>query len=1603
MVRRAPPLQCTLLRGDNVLRNHAKAITLICVLALLAVGGCGQQKDPVGKAKLHLKRHQYADAIKTLTSAPPELLNTYDAQVLLARAYTGTAKYDESIAAYKKAASLDKGRPGPYIGMAEMEEVRAEKASTNANKAKHQMRALEHCQTAKTIDEKNPEVYAVIARLHEARGDIEKTLGARRSAIKHDPTNPSRKLDLARALLRFGRTEEATAIVDKALDQDPSLAEARVMRAAILRGSRKPGSLEEARKELALALSEERIPRDVRELALNDLAFLCLQLGDLEEANKRALELAKSARFKGAAVYVQGSVLLRQGKPKEAYEKLKRLEGAKHPQLLMQLAFAEERLQMQNQAIGHYQKIVEEIAPRYLPAHLALARLMLTRRLYPEAMKHCNTVLEERPGNERALRIKAQIHRSPSGKLHDNELARVCYLKILVQDPQSRDANLDLADLYLDLGRADAAIGHAARANSASETARGHLALGRAYLLKHYAGRDAATGPTHLQTATTHLEKAHAAAEANALVASWLARAYAAAKKTDKAVDLLRGYVSKNPQQGLAYAALAGHFESVPNLPAAIKTLERAAAVPGIVNFDPGALGRAYFLAGRYKDAIAVWQQMLTGENTQHAPVALRIGLAVALATDGQHAKALTQAGAVVHQLTDDRGGGALLAACIALQAGQHARATEFLETRTYASPKSKASYLSLVEQCRKAGANGKKAAQLMSEGLMHTEFRSPDAAVKRFETAAKLVPESIAPHYLLASTLLRARRYKDLPPVFTRIFEKFPTEGFAHYHFAVLGRYFPTKIKYREQLEFALDLDSELAVAHVALADALLRESVGGSSKAPLLEAAVRHCDEALKLQDGGTRASLETAARVNYAMTKLRRDEFVRENNPDEVAAKRALADESANTTRKLLQTLQTKFPSSLQAIRTRVRFELNEQQYAAAADQAGSFMRNQRSDDHELRLLLIVALMKQGQLDAKPAKLELAREMLTHLLKTNPTDVAAYRQLVNLYVIMERPDLVVATLRRLLALDRRNVQLAFELAVAHLKFNQPARAKVVYESIAKTLRNAPVNQTTTLFRHSAAIGIARSLMLIPTSTEADRTANIRTAMETLGPLTRPPSGQKPNVEAMLLYGGLLEEVGKPVNALAVYQKCEALSPKAYGPQRVLALFHYKQRQHGKVIDIFRKKVLPRRRYHPFEYSRLVLAYVGRNEPGDFAKASPLAAKARDLVARRPQPEQELPREIARFYYDTNVLVYVANRKFYDARSEIKNIPKMDVMARDSYTHLVSLCARDVIKRQQFVSLFADHLFYHSLGGTDDSAAALEKLLAKFPGNYYLLMRLAELHRLRNKMEKLAATMEQQVTAAGAAAVVITDSDHEKLYVELIDTYLVRLAPSMEGALAKADSACARALKKWPKSVEILDRQATVRIQQKNTAAAVQVLNRAIAAAKQGSEPWVRTHKRLALVYAGLKEIEKTLVICEKIEKHTESDAAWQNNWGWFLATAPTPRFEKAVERANRAKTLEPANAEIRDTLGWILYLAGEHQRAHPELKYAAQQSPQDPNIAYHFGANHAKLRQYKEALEALQKAMELSRKGRTLNAMDACKKLIEEMKAKLKPASP
>ena len=79
-----------------------------------------------------------------------------------------------------------------------------------------------------------------------------------------------------------------------------------------------------------------------------------------------------------------------------------------------------------------------------------------------------------------------------------------------------------------------------------------------------------------------------------------------------------------------------------------------------------------------------------------------------------------------------------------------------------------------------------------------------------------------------------------------------------------------------------------------------------------------------------------------------------------------------------------------------------------------------------------------------------------------------------------------------------------------------------------------------------------------------------------------------------------------------------------------------------------------------------------------------------------------------------------------------------------------------------------------------------------------------------------------------------------------------------------------------------------------------------------------------------------------------------------------------DKAYELAQKARTLDPGNAAVADTLGWAAYKRGDYSQALALLQESAGKLGANPEIQFHLGMAHYMMAQTDAARAAFQKAI-------------------------------
>ena len=104
-------------------------------------------------------------------------------------------------------------------------------------------------------------------------------------------------------------------------------------------------------------------------------------------------------------------------------------------------------------------------------------------------------------------------------------------------------------------------------------------------------------------------------------------------------------------------------------------------------------------------------------------------------------------------------------------------------------------------------------------------------------------------------------------------------------------------------------------------------------------------------------------------------------------------------------------------------------------------------------------------------------------------------------------------------------------------------------------------------------------------------------------------------------------------------------------------------------------------------------------------------------------------------------------------------------------------------------------------------------------------------------------------------------------------------------------------------------------------------------------------------ALIYEKMNDFPKAREAYEKVLA-VKPDSPYALNNLAYLYAERLDQPDKAYDLAQKARSLQPADAGIADTLGWILYKKGDYQQARTLLQDSAKQLPNNPEIQFHLG---------------------------------------------------
>ncbi len=124
-------------------------------------------------------------------------------------------------------------------------------------------------------------------------------------------------------------------------------------------------------------------------------------------------------------------------------------------------------------------------------------------------------------------------------------------------------------------------------------------------------------------------------------------------------------------------------------------------------------------------------------------------------------------------------------------------------------------------------------------------------------------------------------------------------------------------------------------------------------------------------------------------------------------------------------------------------------------------------------------------------------------------------------------------------------------------------------------------------------------------------------------------------------------------------------------------------------------------------------------------------------------------------------------------------------------------------------------------------------------------------------------------------------------------------------------------------------------------------------------------------AIVYDKTNDYQKARDTYEKLLALKPDSVLALNNLA-YLYVEHLNQLDRAYELAEKARTLKPDEAEIADTLGWILYKRGDYQQALALLQESANKLPESPEAQFHLGMTSYMMGQADKARSALEQAL-------------------------------
>ena len=391
-----------------------------------------------------------------------------------------------------------------------------------------------------------------------------------------------------------------------------------------------------------------------------------------------------------------------------------------------------------------------------------------------------------------------------------------------------------------------------------------------------------------------------------------------------------------------------------------------------------------------------------------------------------------------------------------------------------------------------------------------------------------------------------------------------------------------------------------------------------------------------------------------------------------------------------------------------------------------------------------------------------------------------------------------------------------------------------------------------------------------------------------------------------------------------------------------------------------------------------------------GDPAKAIPILDKVNSSYPDNPLVKYTLAR------------AYLANKNTAQATGALEqavatkpDYPEAilllsELNLRSGKAQSVALAMEDLLKKHpdlpQARSLLANA--YQALGRLDDAAALFHEQIKTAPQSAEAYFLLGQILRQQNKNDEARKAFENASELAPdnlnpidqLVEMDLADKRYDaatqrveqqlKKHPDAAGTHFLEakiyVAHATQRDWAHAEEALQKAINLDANFTAAYELLVSVYLSEKKLPQAISQLKAELEKDPNNPRPLLMA----GIIYEQMKDYPKARDAYEKLLAVSPNSLLGLNNLAYLYAER-LDRLDKAYELAKKARTLEPGDGMVADTLGWILYKRGDYQQALALMQESAAKFPDNPEVQFHLGMANYMMGQAAAARSALEKA--------------------------------